>query len=46
MEKPTITIGIAAEARTKAIIDGRVEVEGYRIKVISDSLSPGEQHHR
>ena len=46
MEKPTITIGIAAEARTKAIIDGRVEVEGYRIKVIHDSLSPGEQHHR
>ena len=46
MEKPTITIGIAAEARTRAIIDGRVEVEGYRIKAIHDSLSPGEQHHR
>ena len=46
MEKTTITIGIAAEPRTKAIIDGRVEVEGYRIKVIHDSLSPGEQHHR
>src|SRR5262245_36090999 len=46
MEKPTITIGIAAEARTKALIDGTVEVDGYRIKVIHDSLSPGEQHHR
>jgi hypothetical protein len=46
MEIPTITIGIAAEPRTRAIIDGRVEVEGYRIKVIDDSLSPGEQHHR
>ncbi|HME60056.1 MAG TPA: hypothetical protein VKH62_02280 [Candidatus Binatia bacterium] len=46
MEKPTITIGISAEARTRAIIDGKVEVEGYRIKVIDDSLSPGEQHHR
>jgi len=46
MEKPTITIGIAAEARTRAIIEGRVEVEGYRIQVIHDSLSPGEQHHR
>src|SRR5262249_36974990 len=46
MEKTTITIGIAAEPSTKAIIDGRVEVEGSRIKVIHDSLSPGEQHHR
>jgi 4,5-dihydroxyphthalate decarboxylase len=46
MEKPTITIGIAADPRTRAIIDGRVEVEGYRIKIIHDSLSPGEQHHR
>jgi 4,5-dihydroxyphthalate decarboxylase len=46
MEKPTITIGISAEARTRAIIDGKVKVEGYRIKVIDDSLSPGEQHHR
>src|SRR5262245_50406279 len=46
MEKTTITIGIAAEPRTKGIIDGKIEVEGSRIKVIHHSLSPGEQHHR
>jgi len=46
MDKPTITVGISAEARTRAIIEGKVEIEGYRIKVIHDSLSPGEQHHR
>ena len=37
MEKPTITLGIGAEPRTMAIIDGKVEVEDYRIKVIHDS---------
>jgi 4,5-dihydroxyphthalate decarboxylase len=46
MQKPTITIGIAAEPRTQAIIDGKVELEGYRINVVHDSLSPGQQHHR
>ena len=46
MEKQTVTIGIAADARTMALIDGKVEVEGYQIKIVHDSLSPGEQHHR
>jgi 4,5-dihydroxyphthalate decarboxylase len=44
--KPYITIGISAHPRTRALIEGKVEVDGYEIKVIHDFLSPGEQHHR
>jgi 4,5-dihydroxyphthalate decarboxylase len=46
VEKPTITIGIGVEPRTRAITDGRITLDGYRLQVVNDSLSPGEQHHR
>lgn len=44
--KPQITIGISAHPRTQALIDGKVAIDGYDLKVVHDFLSPGEQHHR
>jgi len=44
-QKPRITFGSPAEARNQALIDGKVQIDGYEIEHIS-KYSPGELHHR
>jgi 4,5-dihydroxyphthalate decarboxylase len=44
--KPRITFGIPDHHRTRAIIDGKVGIEGYEIDITHDFVSAGERHHR
>jgi 4,5-dihydroxyphthalate decarboxylase len=44
--KPRITLGIPDHARTRALIDGKVGIEGYDLDITCDFISPGERHLR
>jgi 4,5-dihydroxyphthalate decarboxylase len=43
--KPRITLGSPPEARNRAMIDGSVPIDGYKLEYIGD-YSPGEFHYR
>ncbi|HWP60946.1 MAG TPA: hypothetical protein VNL14_23825 [Candidatus Acidoferrales bacterium] len=44
--KVTITLGIPDHPRTRALIEGKVTVDGYDLKMTYDFVSSGERHHR
>ena len=44
--KPRITLGLPDHPRCRAIIDGRVGVEGYELDICRDFVSAGERHYR
>jgi 4,5-dihydroxyphthalate decarboxylase len=44
--KPRITLGLPDHPRCRALIDGRVGVEGYELDVCRDFVSAGERHYR
>lgn len=43
--KPQITLGIPDHPRTRALIDGKVSIDGYELKMTYDFVSSGERHH-
>jgi len=45
-DKPRITIGLPDHPRCRAIIDGKVRVEGYDLAVCPEFYSSGERHYR
>jgi 4,5-dihydroxyphthalate decarboxylase len=44
--KPRITFSSNPNARNRALIDGTVEIEGYKLEYVGDKYSPGEMHYR
>lgn len=44
--KPRITLGLPDHPRCRALIDGRVGVEGYELDICKDFVSSGERHYR
>jgi len=44
--QPRITLGLPDHPRCKALIDGRVGVEGYELDICRDFVSAGERHYR
>ncbi|MGH7844262.1 MAG: hypothetical protein ACREQW_03700, partial [Candidatus Binatia bacterium] len=44
--KPKITLGIPDHPRTRALIEGKVTLEGYELQMTYDFVSSGERHHR
>jgi 4,5-dihydroxyphthalate decarboxylase len=44
--KPSVTLGLPDHPRCRAIIDGRVGVEGYELDICRDFVSAGERHYR
>lgn len=44
--KPRITLGLPNHPRCRAIIDGRVGVDGYELDVCPKFYSAGERHYR
>ena len=44
--RPRITLGIPDHPRTRAMIDGKVDIDGYDLKMTYDFVSSGERHHR
>jgi 4,5-dihydroxyphthalate decarboxylase len=44
--KPRITLGLPDHPRCRAMIDGRVGVEGYELDICPDFVSSGERHYR
>lgn len=45
-ERPRLKIGIPDQPLTRALIEGKVEIEGYLPEFVLDSVSPGQRHHR
>lgn len=45
-EKARIKLGIPYHYRTRALIDGRIGIEGYDLDVTHDFSSLGERHYR
>lgn len=46
MNKPKIKLAMSPDPRTLALIEGKVEIDGYELDISHNFLSPGEQHHR
>ncbi|HEY7317058.1 MAG TPA: hypothetical protein VIE89_05750 [Candidatus Binatia bacterium] len=44
--KPRITLGLPDHPRCRAMIDGKVGVEGYELDICPDFVSSGERHYR
>jgi 4,5-dihydroxyphthalate decarboxylase len=44
--KPIISVAMSADPRTLALIEGKVGIDDYQLRITHDFLSPGEQHHR
>ena len=45
-EKARIKLGIPSHPRTRALIEGKVEIEGYDLDINHDPVNHGERHHR
>ena len=45
-EKPCVKLAIANDPRTRALIEGKVGVEGYELEIIQDAANSGERHYR
>lgn len=45
MSKPLITLGLPYHPRTRALIDGEIEIPGYELKITHEP-TPGERHYR
>ena len=45
-DKPKVTLGIPDHPRTRALIEGKVTVDGYDLQMTHDFVSSGERHHR
>ncbi len=43
---PRITLGLPDHPRCRALIDGRVGIEGYELDICRDFVSAGERHYR
>jgi 4,5-dihydroxyphthalate decarboxylase len=43
--RPRITLGIPDHPRTRALIEGKVSIDGYELKMTYDFISSGERHH-
>jgi len=46
MAKPRITLGLPDHPRCRALIDGKIGVEGYELDICRDFVSAGERHYR
>ncbi len=44
--KPRITLGLPDHPRCRALIDGKIGVEGYELEICPDFVSAGERHYR
>ena len=44
--KPKITLGLPDHPRCRAIIDGKVGIEGYELEVDPNFTSSGERHYK
>jgi 4,5-dihydroxyphthalate decarboxylase len=44
MSKKRLTMGLPYHPRTRALIDGEIEIEGYELSIKHD-VSPGERHY-
>ena len=44
--KPRITVGLPDHPRCRAIIDGKVGVEGYELDIDPNFVSSGERHYK
>jgi 4,5-dihydroxyphthalate decarboxylase len=44
--KPRITLGLPDHPRCRALIDGKVGVEGYQLDICREFYSAGERHYR
>jgi 4,5-dihydroxyphthalate decarboxylase len=45
MSKPRITLGLPYHPRTRALIDGEIGIDGYKLQITHDP-TPGERHYR
>jgi 4,5-dihydroxyphthalate decarboxylase len=45
MAKPRITLGLPYHPRTRALIDGEIDIDGYELEITHDP-TPGERHYR
>ena len=45
-EKPRIKLGLPYDYRTRALVEGKVGIEGYEFDITHDFSSPGERHYR
>jgi hypothetical protein len=46
MAKAKITLGLPDHPRCRALIDGKVSIEGYDLEICHDFVSAGERHYR
>ncbi|MPZ75336.1 MAG: hypothetical protein GEU77_02320 [Deltaproteobacteria bacterium] len=46
MAKPRISLGLPDHPRCRALIDGKIGVEGYELDICRDFVSAGERHYR
>ncbi len=45
-DKPRIKLGIPNLHRTRALIEGKVELEGYELDITHEFKGPGDRHNR
>ena len=45
-KKPRITLGLPDHPRCRALIDGKVGIEGYELDIDSEFVSAGERHYK
>ncbi len=45
-DKTRIKVGIPNLHRTRALIEGRVGIEGYELDITHDFKGPGDRHNR
>lgn len=43
---PRIKLGIPNQARTRALIEGKIKIEGYEVEFSHAEVNPGERHYR
>lgn len=46
VNKPKITLGLPDHPRCRALIDGKVGIDGYDLEICHDFVSAGERHYR
>jgi hypothetical protein len=44
--KPRITLGLPDHPRCRALIDGKVGIEGYELDIDPNFVSSGERHYK
>ena len=44
--KPRITLGLPDHPRCRALIDGKIGVEGYELDIDPNFVSSGERHYK